>query len=71
MTITTWPPPGLKPRPRRPVPPPVDLSHLTDEQFLALCPQGLHGVGVEEVQPPPEEEQLAAIASELARTGLV
>ena len=24
---------------------PNDLSHLSDEEFLALCPQGFHGTG--------------------------
>jgi len=26
-------------------PPPNDLSHLSDDEFRALCPQGYHGVG--------------------------
>jgi len=24
---------------------PNDLSHLSDEEFMALCPQGFHGTG--------------------------
>ena len=24
---------------------PNDLSHLCDEEFMALCPQGFHGTG--------------------------
>lgn len=31
---------------------PVDLSHLSDEQFNALAPQGYHGVG--DCLPVPE-----------------
>ena len=35
---------------------PNDLSHLSDEEFLALCPQGEHAPGAE----PPTDEELWA-----------
>ena len=42
-------------------PPPNDLSHLSDDEFQALCPQGYHGVGDESncsPQPIPVSERL-------------
>ena len=54
--ITTWPPPDLLPRPR--------LHHHP----RPAAPIRWRPI---EVPVPPELEQLAAIASELARTGLV
>ena len=30
---------------------PNDLSHLSDEEFLALCPQGYHAPGPEPLSP--------------------
>ena len=30
---------------------PNDLSHLSDEEFLALCPQGEHAPGPEPLSP--------------------
>ena len=31
---------------------PNDLSHLSDEEFMALCPQGFHGTGDFEPRSP-------------------
>ena len=33
---------------------PNDLSHLSDEEFLALCPQGEHAPGPEPLSPDAE-----------------
>ena len=33
---------------------PNDLSHLSDEEFLALCPQGEHAPGPEPLSPTAE-----------------
>ena len=33
---------------------PNDLSHLSDEEFLALCPQGEHAPGPEPLSPAAE-----------------
>jgi hypothetical protein len=35
------------------LPPPTDLSHLSDEEFLALCPQGEHAPGPADPDYPP------------------
>ena len=43
---------------------PNDLSHLSDEEFLALSPQGEHAPGP---APPTDEERLADFAQWLAR----
>ncbi|MEB3353267.1 MAG: hypothetical protein VKM34_03410 [Cyanobacteriota bacterium] len=54
-TISTWPPLGLRPRPRRqhrPVPPVTRWRPV-------------------EVPPPPEDEQLARWASDLGRLDLI
>ena len=40
---------------------PNDLSHLSDEEFLALCPQGFHGTGDFE---PLADEVILALAEE-------
>jgi hypothetical protein len=32
-------------------PPPNDLSHLSDDEFSALCPQGEHAPGPEPLSP--------------------
>ncbi len=50
------------------LPPPTDLSHLSDEEFLALCPQGEHAPGPADPDHPPlwEEMQEAVIAAPLA-----
>ena len=32
-------------------PTPNDLSHLSDEEFIALCPQGEHAPGPEPLSP--------------------
>ena len=47
-------------------PPPNDLSHLSDDEFQALCPQGYHGVGddgpaVSEGREPVSVNQQAAM----------
>ena len=33
------------------LPPPTDLSHLSDEDLLALCPQGEHAPGLDPAVP--------------------
>ena len=33
---------------------PKDLSHLSDEEFIALCPQGEHAPGPEPLSPAAE-----------------
>ena len=33
---------------------PTDLSHLSDEEFIALCPQGYHAPGPEPLSPAAE-----------------
>ena len=44
------------------LPPPTDLSHLSDEDFLALCPQGEHAPGPADPDHPPLwEEMLEAV----------
>ena len=40
---------------------PNDLSHLSDEEFMALCPQGFHGTGDFE---PLADEAILALAEE-------
>lgn len=47
---------------QEPVPAPVDLSHLSDEEFAALAPQGYYGVNdepeaVRRPKPPSLKEQ--------------
>ena len=37
---------------------PNDLSHLSDEEFIALCPQGEHAPGPEPLRPIPVSERL-------------
>ena len=43
---------------------PNDLSHLSDEEFIALCPQGFHGTG--DFEPdnltPKEHNELVLIS---------
>lgn len=39
---------------------PNDLSHLSDEEFLALCPQGFHGTGDFAPRSPAAEAILDA-----------
>ena len=39
---------------------PNDLSHLSDEEFLALCPQGEHAPGPEPLSPAAEAIFFAA-----------
>ena len=34
---------------------PNDLSHLSDEEFLALCPQGYHASGPEPLSPAAQK----------------
>jgi hypothetical protein len=33
---------------------PNNLSHLSDEEFIALCPQGYHAPGAEPLSPAAE-----------------
>ena len=42
---------------------PNDLSHLSDEEFIALCPQGYHAPGPEPLSPGAQEV-LAAVSDE-------
>lgn len=42
---------------------PNDLSHLSEEQFHDLCPQGYHGVG-DDGSAVPEGREPAAVTSE-------
>ena len=39
---------------------PNDLSHLSDEEFLALCPQGEHAPGPEPLSPAAQAIFFAA-----------
>lgn len=42
---------------------PNDLSHLSDEEFLALCPQGEHAPGPEPLSPVAQAVSNAAKSS--------
>ena len=49
---------------------PNDLSHMSDEDFNALCPQGHHALGAEPLSPAAQavldalEDQLVALNSQ-------
>lgn len=46
---------------------PNDLSHLSDEEFLALCPQGFHGTGnfdASSPSPKPSIDDILSLAQE-------
>ena len=45
---------------------PNDLSHLSDEEFLALCPQGYHAPGPE----PPTVMEIIKLLTEIEEAGL-
>lgn len=42
---------------------PNDLSHLSDEEFVALCPQGFHGTGDFDALLPKSEPSIDDILS--------
>ena len=42
---------------------PNDLSHLSDEEFMALCPQGFHGTG--DFEPPTDEEIMGLMPQQM------
>ena len=44
-----------------------DLSHLSDEEFLALCPQGEHAPGPEPLSPAAEAVLDAALPHQVHR----
>ena len=46
---------------------PNDLSHLSDEQFYALCPQGEHAPGPEPLSPAAEAVLDAALPHQVHR----
>ena len=46
---------------------PNDLSHLSDEEFLALCPQGEHAPGPEPLSPAAEAVLDAALPHQVHR----
>ena len=41
---------------------PADLSQLSEEEFLALCPQGEHAPGAEPLSPAAQAVKDAALA---------
>ena len=46
---------------------PNDLSHLSDEDFMALCPQGFHGTGdfdASSPSPKPSIDDILSLAHE-------
>ena len=46
---------------------PNDLSHLSDEKFMALCPQGFHGTGdfdASSPSPKPSIDDILSLAHE-------
>lgn len=46
---------------------PNNLSHLSDEEFLALCPQGFHGTGdfdASSSSPKPSSDDILSLAHE-------
>lgn len=45
---------------------PNDLSHLSDEEFNALCPQGYHALGPE----PPTAIEIIDLSIEIDDAGL-
>jgi hypothetical protein len=53
-----------------PVQPPADLSHLSDDEFNALCPQGYHATGDEPKQCPLTDEQIMALMPQHVRDDL-
>ena len=46
---------------------PNDLSHLSDEEFIALCPQGEHAPGPEPLSPAAEAVLDAALPHQVHR----
>ena len=46
---------------------PNDLSHLSDEEFNALCPQGYHAPGPEPLSPAAEAVLDAALPHQVHR----
>jgi hypothetical protein len=51
-------------------PPPVDLSHLSDDEFNALCPRGYHATGGEPKQCPLTDEQIMELMPQHVRDDL-
>ena len=39
---------------------PIDSDHLSDEEFMALCPQGEHAPGPEPLSPAAQAVMIAA-----------
>jgi len=53
-----------------PVQPPADLSHLSDDEFNALCPQGYHATGDGPKQCPLTDEQIMELMPQHVRDDL-